>query len=249
MTQAVATTQKDPIKYLTQFKEQMTGLVPAGIRSAYSYDLLLDQLGHRMRNDKTGKLAKCTADSLGKAIKNCCLLGLYPGYGADTAEVYFIPYGDQASADISYKGLETLIMRSGQFRRIRSEPLWEGDIFEQWDGSDGANFKYIPCGKKEELIGAFAMAETHEGDRYIVHMPIDELLEHEKKTRKGQSQSPAWKQWFDRMSRKTVLKRLFKDIPRTVANQDMNAAMVIDMENAKIQADANDPALLAERMG
>jgi recombination protein RecT len=242
------TKQQDPIKYLTQFKEQMTGLVPDIIRNSYSYDLLLDQLGHRLRNDKSGKLAKCTADSLGKAIKNCCLLGLYPGYGADTAELYFIPYADQASADISYKGLETLLMRTGQIKRIRSEPLWEGDLFEQWDGSDGANFKYVPCGQKEVIIGAFAMAETHGGARYIVHMPASELEAHEKKTRKGQSQSPAWRDWFDRMARKTVLKRLFKDMPRIENDTVVQQAMVIDMENAQIQAQAQSPAAIAERM-
>jgi recombination protein RecT len=239
------TKTKDPVKYLAQFSEQMQGMVPETAQH-FRYELLLDQLSHQMRNNP--KLAKCTPESLGRAVKNCCLLGVLPGYGADTAEVYFIPYADQATTDVSYKGLETLMMRTGQFKRIRSEPLWEGDEFQHWDGSAGVEFTYKPCGKKETLIGAFAMAETVDNVRYIVHMPVEEIEELEKKTRKGSSQSPAWRQWFDRMARKTALKRLFRDMPRQGQHPLLSRALVIDAENAEVQAKANTPAAIAGRM-
>jgi phage RecT family recombinase len=235
---------KDPVQYLKQFKESFEAMIPEEA-PYFKFDLLLDQLSYHMtQNDK---LRQCSPDSLGKAIKNCCLTGLLPGYGADTAEVYFIPYNGEASADISYKGLETTLMRTGMFRRMRCEPLWEGDHFEQWDGSEGAGFSYKPGGSKEILTGAFAMAETIDGVVYVCHMTGGEIEDLEKKTRKGGKQTPAWRDWPDRMARKTVIKRLCKNMPRTGMHPLIDKVNIIDMENAEI-AKPRSPNQLLEGM-
>ena len=248
-TQALSQ-ERMPIKaYLKQFSQAFSLLIPKVAKNFYNVELVLDQFASQLKDPKKGKaLAECSNESVGASIKNCCLLGLQPGYGVDTAEIYFIAYNKVCTAQISYKGMETLLMRTGRFQRTRSEPIWDGDTFEQWDGNEGAQFKYQPGNEKKTLIGAFAMAETNEGVVYIGHMTSDEIDYTEETTRKSANKTPAWRDWPDRMYRKTVLKKLIRDIPRMGVDPTLERAIIIDVENDKAIDVATSPKALAAGM-
>jgi phage RecT family recombinase len=239
----------DVIPYLKQYENQLSAYIPDGIKD-FNFALLLDQLDHQMKDPKRGKaLGDCTNESIGAAIKNCCVLGLLPGYGADTAEIYFIPYAGVCTTQISYKGLETMIWRTGAYRRIVAHALWDSDEFEWWDGSDeGTGYRYKRGKEKKTLTGAFAMIETQEGVRYVEEMNSDEINNIEETTRKGGKRTPAWELWPDRMYRKTVLRALFKKLPKASSHPLLEKAQVIEIENANMVAEASKPAALVEGM-
>jgi phage RecT family recombinase len=203
----------DPITDLKQHEKYLQELAPPDAPN-FSVGLIIDQLQHLMREDKKGMLAKCTLDSVRQSVKVCARLGLCPGYGASAAEIYLIPYNNIMKPQISYIGLQRLAERTGRYSAIQADLLYEGDTFRQWSDNNGPQFEYIKGNAKETLIGAFAVAYQKDGGLpYVVHMTAGEIEYIESKTRKGQNQTPAWKDWYDRMARKTVMLRLCREIP------------------------------------
>lgn len=59
---------------------------------------------------KTPKIAQCSQNSLFKVLLDCSSLGLEP----DGRRAHIIPYGNEATLIIDYKGLIELAKRSGE---------------------------------------------------------------------------------------------------------------------------------------
>ena len=64
------------------------------------------------------KLANCSIESLMGAVMECAQLGLEPG---STGFCWIIPYGQEATFQLGYKGLLQLLWRSDQIASIQSE--------------------------------------------------------------------------------------------------------------------------------
>jgi len=239
----------DVIPYLKQYEVDLKAHIPPGV-SDFTFMSILDQLSHLLKDPKKGdKLRACSNESIGAAVKNCCVLGLMPGYGADTAEIYFIPMAMTLTTQISYKGLETLAFRTGRYRRIVAHAIWDTDDLETWDGSEeGVGYRYRPGKEKTTLTGAFAMIEQNDGVRYIELLSAADIDYIEQTTRKGTTKTPAWELWPDRMYRKTAIRALLKKLPRVGNNDLLEKAMIIDLKNDEIRTEASDPRALASGM-
>lgn len=110
---------------------------------------------------------------------------------------------------------------------------------DEWDYAEGdspfIHHKPKAFGKQGKVVGAYAIAtEKSTGDRYRAVMSIEEL----EKVRQGSrgKNSPAWTKWTNEMYKKTVAKRLRKELPI----QDDSLLDLIDRDNEQFDGFDND---------
>ena len=101
---------------------------------------------------------------------------------------------------------------------------------DEWDYAEGdepfIHHKPVAFGDRGKIVGAYAIAtEKATGDKYRAVMPIAEL-EKVRQSSRGKN-SPAWMQWTEEMYKKTVAKRLRKELPI----QDDSLLDLIDRDN------------------
>ena len=135
---------------------------------------------------------------------------------------YIIPYGNKAQFQIGYKGFIQLAQRSGQFLRINSAPIHEGQIVSN-NPLTGYEFNFDVKGGP--LVGYVAYFKLLNGYEATLYMTNEELLAHGKKFSKTFAKGAGlWKTDFESMARKTVLKLLLQRF----------APMSIEMQRAEI---------------
>ena len=134
---------------------------------------------------------------------------------------YIVPYKGQAQFQLGYKGLIELAERSGQFKNIIDEVVYEGQLVKK--NKFTGEYEFDEDAKKSDnVIGYMARMDLINGFSKTIFWTVDEVKAHA--TRFSQAfqkgrMSP-WKSDFDAMARKTVLKALFsKYAPKSVAIQ------------------------------
>jgi len=127
---------------------------------------------------------------------------------------YIIPYREKgvyrAQFQLGYKGIIQLAMRSGQYKNINADFLYEGQVkrrdrlrglIEFEDDESKWNF--------ETTVGYFAYFQTLNGMEKMVEMSVDSAKAHGKKYSKSfQKGSGPWATDFDSMALKTVIRKL-----------------------------------------
>ena len=142
------------------------------------------------------------------------LKGAYLGLDFLNRECYLIPYGNSVQFQTDYKG-EVKFTKKYSIRKIKdiyAKVVRDGDEFteEIIDGKPTIDFKPKPF-NDGEIIGAFAVVlYQDEGMAYEV-MSVKDINSVRNNYSKA-SQSKAWKNSFDEMCKKTVLRRLCKHI-------------------------------------
>lgn len=143
---------------------------------------------------------------------------------------YIIPYDNKKTGIVSaqfqmgYKGFIQLAQRSGQFKSIYAAPIYDGQITSE-DPLNGYEFDFTK--KSDKLVGYAAKFKLLNGYEATLYMTIDQLKKHG--TQYSQTFKKGfglWKDNFDAMAQKTVLKLLLsKFAPLSV---DMQKAVISD---------------------
>lgn len=153
-------------------------------------------------------------------------------------EAYLIPYGDKINFIPSYKGLVKLCMRysTRPIKTVYAKLVRDGDEFEESvvNGEPSINFrpKSFNTGK---IVGGFAVCLYQDGGMAYEVMSFAEL-EQCRKSSKAKN-SPAWERFPEMMYRKSILRRLSKQIPIDIDEklaEAMNAGLEIETDPAKI---------------
>ena len=129
---------------------------------------------------------------------------------------YVLPYNDTkagkkvAQFQLGYKAFIQLAMRSGQFKTINVREVKKGEIINEDFVSGEIQFKMLSEKREEaETIGYVAYFRLVNGFEKMFYMCNEKLEKHGKKFsqtfKKGYG---LWKDDFDSMARKTVLKML-----------------------------------------
>lgn len=142
---------------------------------------------------------------------------------------YIIPYKDVAQFRIGWKGLVQLAQRSGQYRTINVTEVKKGEIESRDRLTGDITFAWIEDDaerEKEETVGFVAYFELVNGFHKMLYMTKSELESHAKRYSQSykanrQGMNP-WRDDFDTMARKTVLKLLLNKF----------GVMTIEMQNA-----------------
>lgn len=154
------------------------------------------------------------------------LKGAYLGLDFLNRECYLIPYGNSVQFQTDYKG-EVKFTKKYSIRKIKdiyAKVVREGDEFteEIIDGKPTIDFKPKPF-NDGEIIGAFAVVlYQDEGMAYEV-MSVKDINSVRNNYSKA-SQSKAWKNSFDEMCKKTVLRRLCKHIETDFESVEAHSA-------------------------
>ncbi len=149
------------------------------------------------------------------AIKGAALnLALEPSFGF----AYVIPYKDNrtgktlAQFQMGYKGLLQLAMRSGQFKRINTGALHEGELLSSDLLSGDITIETVADRERKPVIGYFAYMRLVNGFEKTLYMTREAVEAHAKRYsqsyRYDRNRTSVWAQNFDLMAEKTVLKLL-----------------------------------------
>ena len=129
---------------------------------------------------------------------------------------YIVPYKNKgkptATFIIGYKGMVQLCLRTGAYKCVPDAvDVREGEL-ESYNRLTGeAVFNWIEDeDEREELpiIGYAGYFQLKNGAEKTIFMTVKQIKKHEQKNRKGEYMGKGWKENFDAMARKTVIRRL-----------------------------------------
>lgn len=132
---------------------------------------------------------------------------------------YIVPYKGQCQFQIGYKGLIELAERSGVFRNIIDEAVYEGQLVRK-NKFTGEYVFDEDAKKSDNVIGYMARFDLTNGFSKTIYWSKEEVEAHAKKFSQAYSKgySTPWKTDYDAMARKTVLKSLFaKYAPKSIS--------------------------------
>lgn len=142
------------------------------------------------------------------------LKGAFLGLDFFNKECYLIPYGNSVQFQTDYKG-EIKFTKRYSIRPIKdiyAKVVREGDSFEEKiiDGQQSISFT-PKAFNNGEIMGAFAVVLFEDGGMQYETMSVDDIQNVRTNYSKA-SNSKAWKNSFDEMAKKVVLRRLCKHI-------------------------------------
>lgn len=173
---------------------------------------------------------------------------------------YIVPYNDTKSEkqvaqfQMGYKGFKQLSLRSGQFKTIHETDVREGEI-KVYDRLTGhIEFEWIKDESerlKAKVIGYVSYFELLNGYSQTYYMTVEKLTEHAKKYSQTFKRGfGLWKDDFDSMCRKTVIKlNLSKNAPLSIEMQKaivVDQAVINDADTLDVTYADNDPSQLGE---
>lgn len=134
-------------------------------------------------------------------------------------------YKTVAQFQMGYKGFIQLAQRSGQFKTISASPIYEGQLIEQ-NPLTGFVFDFTKK-TSDKVIGYAAYFSLINGFEKTFYMTVDDVTKHATKfSQTFKKGFGIWKDDFDSMAGKTVLKLLLsKYAPLSV---EMQKAVVTD---------------------
>lgn len=170
---------------------------------------------------RTPKLADCTQESLMRCLLDLSAYGIEP----DGRRAHLIPYGNQCTLILDWKGLAELAMRSGIIAKLHADIVCENDSFDYNLGEvtkHEINWKQ-PRG---EPYAAYAMARTKDGALFFAVMTKDEIEKirdssqgYRAALKYNKTDSP-WMITPGEMWKKTAFRRLAKWLPLSAEFRD-----------------------------
>lgn len=204
MSQELTTKQMTPMQ---RFNAQ--------IRGANAQAYLVDVLGEKKEAFVTSlvsvvandaNLQKCNPMSVVYAAMKSVPLGLPIEQNLGFSAV--IPYGENASFQIMRNGWMDLLMRTGEVKFIANEVVHEGELVKK-NKFTGEYVFDEDAKKSDKIIGYMAYVKLTGGFEKTVYWTVEEVKAHalrfSQTYKKGYG---VWKDNFDAMALKTVLKHL-----------------------------------------
>jgi recombination protein RecT len=198
-------------------------------------------------NDYALKMAIGNRQSVINAVTNVAAIGI--SLNPAKKQAYLVPRDGKICLDLSFMGLIDLAVECGSIMWAQANLVYAGEIFEV-DGFDKPPIhKRKPLAKdKGELIGAYVVAKTPDGDYLTEVMSISEIYD-------VRDRSSAWKAWISKqkkcpwvtdegeMCRKTLVKRGSKYWPRVNSDERLARAVHhLNTEGEEGLAEVRTPA-------
>ncbi len=178
---------------------------------------------------KNEKLAAALNTPTGKAsvlaaLMTCAELGIEP----DGRRAHLIPYGDEITLIIDYKGVAELVMRSGNVSKIHADVICENDEFE-YDKGEIIKHKINFRQPRGEAYAAYSYIRFKDGSEKSEVMGRDDIYLVREKSKGYQafkSKKIKTCPWTDEQSepemwKKTVFKRCSKWAPLSPEVRDL----------------------------
>lgn len=130
---------------------------------------------------------------------------------------YLIPFRDKktgttnATFILGYKGMVQLALRTGLYQRLNTIEVHEGELVSYDRMKEDIEFRWIEDEEeraKAPVIGYAAYYRLNNGMEKTLYMTKKQIEAHEAKNRKGKYQNSIWRDQFNSMARKTLLRLL-----------------------------------------
>lgn len=179
-------------------------------------------------------------------VLTCSLQAAYLGLDFMNKEAYIVPYGSHVQFQLGYKGACKFVKKYSirPMSDIYAKEVRKGDSLEY--GINEKNEPYliwkpIPF-NDEEIIGVFAVAFFKDGGMLYEVMSKADVDKIRRVSKCGQS--GPWKDYYGEMAKKTVLKKLAKNIETDFDNIEQRSAWDADNDvelKPAANADVVDP--------
>lgn len=195
-----------------------------------------------IRNNSS--LMKCSPQSLISSLMQCASFDMEPDA---RGLVYLVPYKNEATFQLGYRGMIELAIRSGQVKSIRAEVVYRAEaeegFFRYYGGTDQRvehNFDILrPELRRGEVVGAYAVAEMANGTKLLAFVDKAHIDKRKAASTGARSNYSPWAGWEEEMCKKTAIKALCKTMPQSVeklhigiAAEDAENARYIDVKSA-----------------
>lgn len=196
------------------------------------------------------KLQQCTAESLLSCLITCAQYGLEP----DGRRAHLIPYKDECTLIIDYKGLAELVLRSGLVSYIHADVVYEGDSFEYNMGKIVSHVPWFlrrdaqkPADPGKEYA-VYAVVVNKDGTSKSEVLSVSEVKAIQSRSKAG-NVGP-WKTDWNEMAKKTAFRRLSKWLVLSPEFRDAADADDDDMiETTAVRKEKESLASLVENVG
>jgi len=224
---------------MASLSEFLHGLVPTLVESMedgseQQAKRLCQQLLGAARNNP--RIAQCDGRSVGQVAVQLATLG----FELRDGEVYLVPRGKTLTLEVGYKGMIGALYRGAVIESINAGVRREGD---EWDCDRGSQafIRHKPAMGPErgEITDYYALAILEGSGRTLWESMTVEEIEEIRNLAPG-GKSTAWRNHFDEMAKKTVLKRLMKVLPRKKGNALL--ATVEEHDNMAYREHSGDQA-------
>jgi recombination protein RecT len=142
---------------------------------------------------------------------------------------WIVPYGGKAQFQLGYKGYIQLALRTGQYRFINVTPIHEGELLKWNPLTEEIDIDFEQR-ESEAVIGYAAYFELLNGFRKTVYWTKEQVEKHRKKFSKSDF---GWKNDWDAMAMKTVLKNLLSKWG--ILSVEMQKAVMEDNEDRELK--------------
>ena len=195
---------------LMEHKAEFAALLPKNMTPERLLQIYLTEIKGNPR------LMACTPKSLLSCIIETARLGLDPG--SVLGLCFFVPYKSEARFQLGFPGLCELIYRTGRVSSITCGVVQEGDDFTFEFGTNQF-LKHIPVGPRDDKLITHAYSYCTIDGKYLSievmdRGEIDTIMK--KAVAKQKRQDGPWYEHFGEMSKKTVLKRHSKRLPKSI---------------------------------
>ena len=138
---------------------------------------------------------------------------------------YVVPYKGVPTFTIGYKGLIQLAQRTGQYKIINADVVYEGELkgFDKLSGIPDISGERI----SDTVVGYFAYFRLVNGHEHVFYMSKPDMEKYAKRYSPAYNSSYSpWKTEFDKMAMKTVLRQLLSKWGPT--STEMQKAEMLD---------------------
>lgn len=170
---------------------------------------------------RTPRLAACDAASLLGAIMQLAQVGLEP----DGRNAHLVPFKNEATAIIDYRGYMELARRSGQIADIYAEVVHAADRFEYRLGLHRDIVHEPADGDRGELTHAYAVANFKDGGVAFVVLTKADIERRKASSKTANRSDSMWQTAPEAAWRKTAVRALAPYLPYS---PELAAAEAVD---------------------
>lgn len=238
VTTALAEKAETPVKAGPTFGQLVQSQIPA-IEKYVGNKLTAERLARLALTEfrTVPKLSSCSLPSVMAAVMKAAALKLEPG---PLGLCYFVPYGQECTFILGYKGMVRLALNSGAIRSFDAQTVYANDTFEYELGLD-PKLKHVPAdGDRGDAVRWYVIARyTDGGAAFSVR---DKVWVESRRARSRAKNNGPWVTDYDAMALKSILRDMAKWLPLEVEAAE---AIVADAKAEAIDVTAigEDPAI------
>lgn len=220
---------KQVMTLLEQMKPQLALALPKHLNADRVCRIALTEFR------KNPDLMACDATTFVASVMLASQLGLEVG---PLGHAYLIPFNNSKMRDkectfmLGYRGMLELARRSGHIASLTAHVVYSNDKFDYAFGLEDKLVHHPAIGERGQMIAAYAVAKLKDGSHQFEVMTKAEIDKIREKSKAGKF--GPWVDFYDEMSKKTVIRRLFKYLPVSI---EMQRAIAFDDKNEAQGAD------------